>query len=58
MKSFFGHMKDHIDLSKAKNIKEVEKLIKHFMGYYNKERFQWGLKKMTPEKFRDHLLTS
>jgi len=51
-------MKDHIDLSKAKNIKEVEKLIKHFMGYYNKERFQWGLKKMTPEKFRDHLLTS
>lgn len=56
MESFFGHMKDHIDLSKAKNIKEVKKIISKFINYYNNDRYQWDLKKMTPVQFRDHLL--
>ena len=56
MESFFGHMKDHIDLSKARNLKEVEKQMKHFMDYYNNDRYQWGLKKMTPVQYRSHLV--
>lgn len=58
MESFFGHMKDHINLSKVKNLKEVEKIISKFINYYNNYRYQWNLKKMTPVQFRDHLLAS
>ncbi|WP_415639879.1 IS3 family transposase, partial [Paenibacillus lupini] len=25
---------------------------------YNTERYQWGLKKMTPDEYRSHLLTA
>jgi transposase InsO family protein len=57
IESFFGHMKDHVDLSKAKNIKDVEKIINHFVDYYNKDRYQWDLKKMTPVQYRNHLLS-
>ncbi|MEC0168615.1 IS3 family transposase [Paenibacillus graminis] len=28
------------------------------MAYYNSERYQWTLKKMTPDEFRSHLLAS
>ncbi|MGC6587733.1 IS3 family transposase [Paenibacillus sp. Dod16] len=28
------------------------------MSYYNAERYQWTLKKMTPDEFRGHLLAS
>ncbi|WP_349772233.1 IS3 family transposase, partial [Brevibacillus borstelensis] len=26
--------------------------------YYNSGRYQWSLKKMTPDEFRSHLLTA
>ncbi|WP_342773858.1 IS3 family transposase [Cohnella pontilimi] len=26
--------------------------------YYNSERYQWTLKKMTPDEYRSHLLTA
>ncbi|WP_396125745.1 IS3 family transposase, partial [Bacillus sp. Marseille-Q3570] len=26
--------------------------------YYNSFRYQWGLKRMTPEQFRGHLLAA
>ncbi|WP_174733683.1 IS3 family transposase, partial [Mesobacillus harenae] len=26
--------------------------------YYNCQRYQWGLKKMTPVQYRDHLLAA
>ncbi|WP_241674999.1 IS3 family transposase [Paenibacillus luteus] len=28
------------------------------MTYYNSDRYQWTLKKMTPVKFRSHLITT
>ncbi|MGG0872492.1 IS3 family transposase [Brevibacillus laterosporus] len=28
------------------------------MDYYNSERYQWSLKKMTPDEFRSHLLAA
>ncbi|MCT4507881.1 MAG: IS3 family transposase, partial [Tepidibacter sp.] len=30
--------------------------IKQYMTYYNNYRYQWGLKKMTPVQYRNHLL--
>lgn len=58
IESFFGHMKDEIDLKSCNNFEEVKKMVEKYMNYYNNERYQWGLKKMTPVQYRCHLKAS
>jgi len=53
--SFFGHMKDEINLKDCKTYEDVNKEIKSYMNYYNNYRYQWNLKKMTPVQYRNHL---
>ena len=53
--SFFWHLKDDIDLSLCKNLKDIENIIKNYIFYYNNNRFQWNKKKMTPVQYRNHL---
>jgi putative transposase len=55
MESFFGLLKDHLDLKACKNIDEVRKLVTEEINYYNNERPQEGLKKMPPIEYRRHL---
>lgn len=54
--SFFGHMKDEIDLSMCESIHDVEKTIENYIFYHNHWRPQWSRKKMTPVEYRNHLL--
>jgi len=54
--SFFGHMKDEINLKNCNTYNDVFKEIKKYMNYYNNHRYQWGLKKMTPVQYRNHLI--
>ena len=54
--SFFGHMKDDIDLKGCKTYEEVNLIVGEYMRYYNYERMQWERKKMTPVNYRNHLL--
>ncbi|GCD11937.1 IS3 family transposase [Clostridium tagluense] len=54
--SFFGHMKDEIDLKSCTTLKAVKKMIDNYITYYNNYRYQWNLKKMTPVQYRNHLL--
>lgn len=56
MESFFGHMKDDIECEKAKTFKELNAVVSEYLKYYNNERYQWDLKKMTPVAYRNHLL--
>jgi len=56
--SFFGHMKDEIDLKSCTNLNAVKKMIKNYITYYNNYRYQWDLKKMTPVQYRNHFLTN
>jgi putative transposase len=58
MESFFGHMKDEITIKECQNFAEVQNMIDAYIEYYNCQRYQWGLKKMTPNQFRDHLIAS
>jgi len=53
--SFFGHMKDEIDLTEIKSFKELVKCVENYIFYYNNYRFQWNKKKMTPVQYRNHL---
>lgn len=54
--SFFGHMKDEIDLKSCKTFEELEKHIENYIFFYNNHRPQWNRKKMTPVEYRNHLL--
>lgn len=54
--SFFGHMKDEIDIDQCKTFEELEKYIDVYIFEYNNNRPQWSKKKMTPVQYRNHLL--
>ena len=49
--SFFGHMKDLIDLTGDPSFDEVKAIIDDYMSYYNNERYQWDLAKLSPNEF-------
>lgn len=56
IESFFGILKDHLELRGCRTIKDVEKEVTKKINYYNNERPQWGLKKMPPSEYRRHCL--
>ena len=56
IESFFGHLKDEIDYKSCKTHTELYSLIKEYMRYYNHKRQQWDLNKMTPVRYRNHLM--
>lgn len=53
--SFFGHFKDEAYIRGCKSLVELKAEIDDYMEYYNIYRNQWGLKKMTPIQYRNHL---
>ena len=55
--SFFGHMKDEIDLEKCQTFENVVEVIDDYMDYYNKERYQWELAKLAPAEYYQYCLT-
>lgn len=55
--SFFGHMKDEIDLSKCKTFNDVKVIIDDWIEYYNNERYQWNLAKLSPVEYYKYVKT-
>lgn len=55
--SFFGHMKDSIDVSSCTSFDEVKYLIDDYMDYYNNDRYQWGLCKLSPNEYYEFVRT-
>lgn len=56
--SFFGHLKDDMEYKSCKTFTELKDMVEQYIHYYNNERQQWNLKKMTPVAYRNHLLTA
>lgn len=54
--SFFGHMKDELDISRCLTFRDVHIVVSAYVSYHNLERRQWEKKKMTPVAYRNHLL--
>lgn len=52
IESFFGHLKDEVDLKNIKTYEELEKEIDLYMKYYNNSRPQWALNGKTPAEHR------
>lgn len=55
IESFFGHIKDHLDLKDCKSVEDIKKVVTREINYYNHHRPQIGLKKMPPSLYRRHL---
>ena len=57
--SFFGHMKDEIksEVSGCRTYREVCELLEDWMSYYNHDRYQWNLLKLSPAEFFNYLQT-
>jgi len=57
--SFYGHMKDHINLSlqSCTEFEQVKAVIDDYMDYYNNERYQWELAKLSPNEFYRFYMT-
>ena len=56
--SFFGHFKDETNIKSCETFEELKEEINQYMDYYNNFRYQWGLKKMTPVEYRNHLIVA
>ena len=56
IESFFGHMKDEINLKKVKTFDEVVEIIDEYMYDYNNNRKQWNKNRMTPIEYRQFLV--
>ena len=55
--SFFGHMKDEIDISGCERFQQVKDIIDDWMDYYNNDRYQWQLVKLSPNEYYHYITT-
>ena len=57
--SFFGHMKDEIkyEIAMMKTFEEVKAKIDDWIDYYNNDRYQWELSKLSPKEFYRYVTT-
>lgn len=58
IESFFGHMKDEMEYKECKTLDEIRAKIDEYMYYYNNNRYQWGLNKMTPLEYKNLIALS
>jgi len=55
--SFFGHMKDEIDISHCATFKEIHRVISDWADYYNNDRYQWDLARLSPTEYYKYRIT-
>jgi len=55
--SFFGHMKEEIDISACLTNDDVDGVISEWIDYYNNERYQWDLAKLSPREYYRYFTT-
>jgi transposase InsO family protein len=55
--SFFGHMKDEINISDCETHEQICAVIDDWIDYYNNDRYQWDLAKLAPAEYYRYLTT-
>ena len=57
--SFFGHMKDEIkyEIAMMNNFDDVKAKIDDWIDYYNNDRYQWELCKLSPKEYYAYVTT-
>jgi len=55
--SFFGHMKDELDIKECQTFADLCGSIDNYMDYYNNDRYQWQLAKLAPNQYAEYIKT-
>lgn len=57
--SFYGHMKDELagEIPNWETFADVKRSIDDWMDYYNNDRYQWDLAKLSPNEYYKYLTT-
>jgi transposase InsO family protein len=55
--SFFGHMKDEIDIRGCRTHRDLCVVIEDWMEYYNNDRYQWDLARLSPNEYEKYINT-
>jgi len=55
--SFYGHMKDEIDISQCTTFEEIHQVISDWTNYCNYDRYQWDLARLAPREYYKFLVT-
>ena len=57
--SFFGHMKDDIkaEIAECETFEQVKAIVDDWMDYYNNDRYQWDLAKLSPREYYEYVST-
>ena len=57
--SFFGHMKDELQdqIGSCEAFEDVSSRVDDWMDYYNNDRYQWDLLKLSPKEYYQYLQT-
>lgn len=55
--SFYGHMKDEIDISQCLTFDEIYQVISNWTDYYNNDRYQWDLARLSPREYYKYLIS-
>jgi len=55
--SLFGHMKDEIHIMPSDSHQDITRKVNDWMDYYNSERYQWSLAKLSPNEFYQYVTT-
>lgn len=55
--SFFGHMKDEIHIEACNTFNLLKQEIDNYIDYYNNDRYQWNLAKLSPNQYYKYIQT-
>ncbi len=57
--SFFGHMKDEMAqlVADCDSFAQVQAVVDDWMDYYNHDRYQWDLKRLSPKEYYEYRCT-
>ena len=55
--SFYGHMKDEMDISHCLTFKEIHHVINDWTDYYNNDRYQWDLARLSPTEYYKYCIS-
>ncbi len=58
-KAFSDIMKDEIkyEIENAESYEEAKAIINDWIDYYNNDRYQWELAKLSPKEYREYVTT-
>lgn len=55
--SFYGHMKDELDIDKCFDYASLKAEIDRYMDYYNNDRYQWELCRLSPNEYYAYIIS-